>query len=86
MGNPNIRLVRLTETPLFTGPLNDEKYIKKINLMRCSVHLQYMLFVWAQTVLFGKIISELAHILKSKCKILYSDNLKNSRAGEVVGE
>ena len=31
-------------------------------------------------------ISKMGQILKSKCKILYSDNLKNSGAGEVVGE
>ena len=31
-------------------------------------------------------IGDMAHILKRKCKVLHSDNLKNSRAGEVVGE
>ena len=28
MGNPNIRLVRLTETPFFTGPLNNHGWLE----------------------------------------------------------
>ena len=42
--------------------------------------------IFKYKVLSPDSISDMAHILKSKCKILYSDNLKNSRAGEVVGE
>ena len=32
MGNPNIRLIRLAETPLFTGPLSSE-----VDLVRLHV-------------------------------------------------
>ena len=42
--------------------------------------------IFKYKVLSPNSISDMAHLLKSKCKIIRSDNLKNSRAGEVVGE
>ena len=42
--------------------------------------------IFKYKVLSPDSIGAMAHILKRKCKVLHSDNLKNRRAGEVVGE
>ena len=70
-------------------PMVESKH-KSLNIFDFTS--EYCYTIWRNDIIFNyKVlnpdsISEMAQILKSKCKILYSDNLKNSRAGEVVGE